>query len=874
MSDDLPIPPPPPKGSDLPTPPELIENRISSDEPEESFEDIKNSIDNILSEVSEIPPPPPGLEIPPPLPDLEIPPPPPGLEIPPPPPGLEIPPPPPGLEIPPPLPDLEIQEITQNSEVSSYESITEPFESEEKSLLDKLAVFDISKDGDITKDNHLVNHENEDSNSVSTHHLRPPIEVDSIPGDKLHAILSEKEISLVNPDGGPLKQTIDGELIIKNPSKKHRAWDIEVELSNTASTDLGGKTVTVRELEATEVTTIPYSSNGPRMINVREIIDTEPEREQEASLSLVLSNNPQEILINIEIENISNVSLTDVTLKRNFSSNFQIPSSPEYSIEENNLIWEIGRMSVGEKRKLSILPNVLITSVGKIPAGSSEVTYKAESTVSRIGFEDVSSSGRQFSYVNAIEDDRPGVWHCKCIFENKSSFVVSLAGASVRLVGRDSPILDLSDLRQDIPPEGSWESMEKRVESDDQPSFTQEVRYSILPRVSVQSSGSITISEQNLSILDAQILKRFDISRIKSYISSDLEATITIENTGSATINVMRIIDDVPGIFMPPSLEKVHIEIEGLDLSDEQYRIEVINGNQIEEKLISPDNPGHALRITVGTSSRLGLKPGKRLMIRYPLHAPDPSPKNELLAAPIRSDFSMERFGPVATRTVERSPVVRVVHRRRKISTGKEVFPGGGAGRYEILLMFHNTSDSALDDLALHDIVPGTFSIENSSVKSSVSGEKDSSFTKESSRDGNKVTWAIGRIEINERIEVLYEIQGDTESEYKVSDAQDFHGATFGKEVDDEPNVPEWADKVSQTNLISVPISNPVEEVVDLENNSSEKLAQEESVINSNDSILENNIEEVPKNENLCPICMSESEKGASTCLVCGYSFK
>ena len=856
MSDDLPIPPPPPKGSDLPTPPELIENRISSDEPEESFEDIKNSIDNILSEVSEIPPPPPGLEIPPP------------------PPGLEIPPPPPGLEIPPPLPDLEIQEITQNSEVSSYESITEPFESEEKSLLDKLAVFDISKDGDITKDNHLVNHENEDSNSVSTHHLRPPIEVDSIPGDKLHAILSEKEISLVNPDGGPLKQTIDGELIIKNPSKKHRAWDIEVELSNTASTDLGGKTVTVRELEATEVTTIPYSSNGPRMINVREIIDTEPEREQEASLSLVLSNNPQEILINIEIENISNVSLTDVTLKRNFSSNFQIPSSPEYSIEENNLIWEIGRMSVGEKRKLSILPNVLITSVGKIPAGSSEVTYKAESTVSRIGFEDVSSSGRQFSYVNAIEDDRPGVWHCKCIFENKSSFVVSLAGASVRLVGRDSPILDLSDLRQDIPPEGSWESMEKRVESDDQPSFTQEVRYSILPRVSVQSSGSITISEQNLSILDAQILKRFDISRIKSYISSDLEATITIENTGSATINVMRIIDDVPGIFVPPSLEKVHIEIEGLDLSDEQYRIEVINGNQIEEKLISPDNPGHALRITVGTSSRLGLKPGKRLMIRYPLHAPDPSPKNELLAAPIRSDFSMERFGPVATRTVERSPVVRVVHRRRKISTGKEVFPGGGAGRYEILLMFHNTSDSALDDLALHDIVPGTFSIENSSVKSSVSGEKDSSFTKESSRDGNKVTWAIGRIEINERIEVLYEIQGDTESEYKVSDAQDFHGATFGKEVDDEPNVPEWADKVSQTNLISVPISNPVEEVVDLENNSSEKLAKEESVINSNDSILENNIEEVPKNENLCPICMSESEKGASTCLVCGYSFK
>ena len=83
----------------------------------------------------------------------------------------------------------------------------------------------------------------------------------------------------------------------------------------------------------------------------------------------------------------------------------------------------------------------------------------------------------------------------------------------------------------------------------------------MLPRVSVKSSGSIQVSEQQLSILDATILKRFDISRIKSYISSDLEVTTTIQNTGSATINVMRIIDDVPGIFIPPKLENVQVEI-------------------------------------------------------------------------------------------------------------------------------------------------------------------------------------------------------------------------------------------------------------------------------------------------------------------------
>jgi hypothetical protein len=91
------------KDSDLPPPPpELIENKISTDGSEESFEDIKNSIDNILSEVSEFLPP--GLDIqPPPLPpglDMQPPPLPPGLDMQPPPPPL-----PPGLDMqPPPLP--------------------------------------------------------------------------------------------------------------------------------------------------------------------------------------------------------------------------------------------------------------------------------------------------------------------------------------------------------------------------------------------------------------------------------------------------------------------------------------------------------------------------------------------------------------------------------------------------------------------------------------------------------------------------------------------------------------------------------------------------------------------------------------------------
>ena len=707
--------------------------------------------------------------------------------------------------------------------------------------------------------------------------LRTSSEVDSIPGDKLHATLNETETSVLNPDGSIRKQLIDGELILRNSSKKHRAWDIEVHLESIDSTDFGDKVSSIKELDPTEETAIPYTASGTRMLVLKESIDTDSSRNEEPSLSLVFSDSPQEVDINIEIENVSPAPLYDVEVKRTIPKSFVLPDDRVYSVEQDSVVWDIGRMNVGEIRNLSISAKINTESVGKINAGVTSATYSSEATVSRARFDRVSGSGRQFSYVNAEEDDRPGVWHCTCVFENKSSFVVSLSGATVRLVGREDAILDVSDIRQDVPPEGKWDSMVKRVESDDQPSFTQEIRFSILPRVSVQSSGTIELKEQQLTVLDAVLQKRFDKSRIKSYISSNIETVITLENNGTSEINVLRVLDDVPGIFETPSVGDISIEIEGTELKEEQYRIDVVKGTQLEDKHVSPDGDGHTLRMTIGTSAPLGLQPGKAVVIRYPLTAPDPSPRNQLLVAPIKVDFSSERFGPVATRMVERPPMISVVHKRRNISTGKEVFPGGKPGQYEIMLMFHNSSDSALDDLALHDIVPGTFTIEESIARSDKEGERDASVTKESARDGTQVTWAIGRILQGERIEVLYTIQGDPEAEYKVSDAQDFHGATFGEEVDEEPNVPQWLDKAAETlpNLskggIEVTPEEPEKFIDETPGSEDDEVVGEEENQENDEQDNGNPEEEEDEGKHrLCPACGFKVDMGSSLCVVCG----
>ena len=725
--------------------------------------------------------------------------------------------------------------------------------------------------------------------------LRPAAEVDSIPGDKLYVTLKETEESVLNPDGTVRQQSIDGELILRNSSRKDRAWDIEVMLQNTASTDIGGGAITVRELDATQTSNLPYTASGPRMMILKEHIDTEPERPQESSLSMIYSEHAQEVLIRLSVENIAPVSLNDVVVRRALPENFELSEGPEYDINDGELIWHIGRLPVGESTSLEILPRVTTRTIQRFATGTVNAAYSCEATVSRAQFDSVKSRARQFGYVSPKEDDRPDIFHCKLVVENRSSFVVSLSAATVWLAGRSEPFLEVEDIREDIPPEGLWDSIEKRIEAIDKPNFTHEINYSILPRVNVESNGILELKERSFKVLDADVNKQYSISRIRSYVESDLECISVVENTGSAPINVMRLLDDIPGIFNPPAINQVRIEMEGSDLNDEQYRIEVVDGTQLEEQLVSPDSQGHALRITVGTSAPLGLQPGKSLTITYPLHAADPSPQNNKLAAPIRADFSMERFGPVATRHCNRAPLIRVVHRRRRFSTGKEVFPAAGPGRYEILLMFQNDSDSALEDLSLHDVVPGTFNIEKSTVRSNQSGERVVDYSKESAREGTHVTWPIGRIEKDERIEVVFEIQGDSESEYKVADAQDYHGATFGDEVDEEPNLPEWVDEASRITLEAADL----EPEIDLESQLEDKEGEDngsntdigvdlstpqvlnvETITEGNEETIdESNADEGESQQptivtpDVCPVCGTEASVGASSCETCSFQF-
>jgi len=241
-------------------------------------------------------------------------------------------------------------------------------------------------------------------------------------------------------------------------------------------------------------------------------------------------------------------------------------------------------------------------------------------------------------------------------------------------------------------------------------------------------------------------------------------------------------------LFASPDLDSVRLDIDGDELLSDMYKVDVKDGQTIEEEHVSPDGPGHTLRITVGTKGPIGLSDGSTLRVRYKVHAPDPSPDNKLVTAPVRVDFSAEKNGPIATRGAEDVPTLRVSHKRRKFNTGKEVFPAGGAGRYEVLVMFHNKSDTALEDLIIHDVIPHGFELKSTRIDSNKGNEHDTAHSEEVHDEGTKVVWNIGVIAKDERIEIMYEILGDADSEFEVKSAQEFHGVTFGDEIDEDYN--------------------------------------------------------------------------------------
>ena len=382
------------------------------------------------------------------------------------------------------------------------------------------------------------------------------------------------------------------------------------------------------------------------------------------------------------------------------------------------------------------------------------------------------------------EDERPDNWICQAIFENRSTFAVDLTKLQVRMKGSEDLLFDVDDVSEDVLPNGKWESPEAIVEHQSEPDFTYELSYTVLPRAKRSTEGTIKLEEKKLDVVEGTISKSYSSSSIRSYREQKIDSNINVVNDGTATINLMRITDDIPGLFNAPTQEQVTVKLDGKILDEDQFKVEVSDGITLEKEHRAVDGNGYTMMITVGTRGPIGMKPGKKLEIHYPLIAPDPSPENERVDAPVRAEFSAERFGPICLREPDNSPSIKVVHNRRNISSGKQAIPLGGKGRYEVLILFENNGDTGLSDVHINDVIPSNFEVKDWTVKGADGKRDDVTMESNEGEGGLHCVWKVPIVSKGERIEVSFEIKGSGEVDAEALNR--FHGVHIGDEVESE----------------------------------------------------------------------------------------
>jgi hypothetical protein len=613
---------------------------------------------------------------------------------------------------------------------------------------------------------------------------------DSLPtdGDAVICRIREKELTVIDSEGVIESREVDGSVEILNPSVVDRIWGVSLHLDGTGSTSMDEEAIKLREIQPDSSHLTSYTADPEPLLSIREIIDSEPVRDEVPSNSLPYTNEPHPVKVKIEIENVGSDPLIDIEIVRSIPPEWEFSPDLGYSISEDALIWKIPRLDISEVKSLDLEPIISIRSTQSIGSGEISATYKSPGLLSTLVPISLRASTRHVSYVTATEGERPGEWGCVCSFENASSFSLTMEAASMEVVGREEPLLSISGMKEVVRPMAKWESQSVPYTSNERPRFTQKIQSSVAPAIDIGSAGSLILRSKSLPIVDARVEKGYAKSRIRSYTEDVVQTKIKVENVGSATINLLRMVDDLPPIFEKVKLSDISVEIGSRVVDTENMRLDIVDGRSLTVEEISGD--GHTIQLLIGTTSPVALQPGEVLTIKYPAITSDPSATGMPIGSPCRGDLSSERHGPVITRECVKIPAISVITQRREVRTGKSIFPGPELGQHEIRLLFTNTSDTPLEDVTILDSIGLKFEMLSSEVSVTTGRTIEVNHSSEKNDRSEIHRWGVGRVECGESIEVVALI----ESEDLAADpeAEGSLGAEFGEEAEVEPNLPKW----------------------------------------------------------------------------------
>ncbi|MBN1539252.1 MAG: hypothetical protein JW939_03840 [Candidatus Thermoplasmatota archaeon] len=577
-------------------------------------------------------------------------------------------------------------------------------------------------------------------------------------------IFREKENVRLSVDGEVVDHLSRGRVMLENRSEKDRIWDIRVGLhDDTGIAVLDFDRIGSQEIEPGNRTEKDYSIDLPGpSIALEEVISTHPDL---AESRIICRGSETHATLQLGLKNLAIIPYRNVVVRKAVPGELKNIMFPEDSlegvaIEDGELVWRIPDLGPGEMKVLRYEGDLDPNINDRIPTGDVNLTAISDDIITNIVIDSFEAMCRNMYAIEADETEEPGEWICRFVVENTSLFEVEVLRVEVKDPKSGRILVNLEDPGIYLGPGKRWETDPWMISQEEKPKFIKNLVLNVVPGLSRKVSYDLTKEGGSFHPASLSFKKVFDRKKVEARRTTDLVATLTVENTGNADIDQVFIRDSLPRYFLPPRMETITVEKAGMPLSDNV-------GVQVDPEQADPTED-QVFYIRVDDLSKFGapLRNGERIVIRYTttIHRPEP---DERIEAPAEVDARTCLPGPVIKgEDVVGAPAIDTLQVVRKFSIGKSIEQGSRPGEYHIGLHYRNRGADPIIDLRIKDIIPENFKGSDYSIQPTLDTDNEGI---------TMLEWTIPRVDPKQSVVISYSITG--EGEYHPSDAQIFYNS-------------------------------------------------------------------------------------------------
>jgi hypothetical protein len=553
-----------------------------------------------------------------------------------------------------------------------------------------------------------------------------------------------------------------GVMSVINVSKRSRIWNVKVHLGNSReSTNIGEPALAAGEVDIGGKWESRYkvSVDAP-IVTLSENFDTcgDIESEEPHWAYVIGKDNP--VKITISIKNETDDEVDNVILNKTIPpelSDIQVLSTKsghaEYDEGTKQVVWKDFVVYPHEDTTLVIGANGKVDDTDSKSAGEIVLTYRGEGQQRSQLDPDLTALTEFLMGIETAETE-PNQWECTLECSNESDLIVRLDKAEVFLTpeggGEKRKMIDAAPSIE-MSPDQQWKAS-FTVTSKETPKCTQELLYTPVRIVTKRVLGTIEKDPQIIPVCKIDYSKTFDPSSVNSFDKTPVEVTIEVTNSGTAKLNEVTIVDNLPDDIMPPTNEHVSVWIKGKEFSG-PFEFMIDPEDQAPEKPHKVTFKVKSLKDSVGE-----LEPGESVKINYAVMAWRNRPEKEY-PSPITCSANTHPIGmEVEAASPKDGHKLGIIYKKRAISTKKAINKGASAGEYVVVLVVSNNGEVTAENIKMTDWIPAAFEYVSTDPE-------DDQPTITQGSDGTNMVWNWTRMNPGDQKKMRVTVQGEGEYE-------------------------------------------------------------------------------------------------------------